>query len=160
MIIQSANRRLNVRMWTIAVLLDVVLAGAISYFLSPSDAFWINTFWIWLGLQVASLLLTLLGVLRLFVAKWAGAFKPARDGFMTALETQHFPAPEGVISSVDGYLCDVADGEKYNVDVRLAAAMLVGTRQGLKQTAGVVRWLMIDSAHEEGLQEYASRRHN
>jgi hypothetical protein len=159
MIIQSANRRLNIRLWLLAILLDVVFAAGISYLMSPPDEFWINTFWIWLALQVASLLLSLLGVLRLFVAKWAGAFRTVRSGFITALETQHFPAPEGVIQSVDGYLCDIADGEKYSIENRLAAAMLVGARQGLKETAGVVRWLMIDSAHEEGLHEYASRRH-
>lgn len=155
--IGSAERRLNIRLWFIAVLVDVAVAAVFSYFAFDREDWLISTFWVWLALQVVSVLFVILGAIRLFAVQWMGGFKPAKNGFLTALETNNFPAPEPYVHSVDDYLSSIRDKEDESVETRLDAAMLWGARQGTKTMAGFLKGMMIDSAHEEALKEYASR---
>jgi hypothetical protein len=155
--IQSAERRLTARIWAAALLVDVVIAGIASYFLAGDDQFWITTFWIWLAIQVVSIGFQLLGIVRVLTARALGAFKPAKDTMLTALETHKFPVPATVVHSVDDYLDQVASREDCAVDTRVIAATLMGGRFGIKQFAGFFRGYFIDSAHEQALTEYAAR---
>jgi hypothetical protein len=157
MVIGSAVRRLNIQLWIFAVLIDVGVAAIAAYFLNRDE--WLSTtFWVWLVLQAAGIVLAVLGVLRLLLLKWAGAFRPAKNGMLTTLETGNFPIPPGYIHSVDDYLSNVADNEEESIQTRLTAASVSGARQGIRSMAGWMKGAMIDSAHEEALKEYAARR--
>jgi hypothetical protein len=153
MIIGSAERRLNIQLW----FLDVVVAALIAYFVFDRESWLLNTFRVWLALQILSILFAILGLIRLFALKWAGGFRPAKNGLLTVLESNDFPAPEPYVGSVDDYLANIGNNEDESVKTRMTAAALLGARQGVKSMAGFVKGMMIYSAHEDALKEYASR---
>jgi hypothetical protein len=157
MVIGSAERRLNIQLWFLAMLIDVVIAALIAYFLLERESWLFNTFWVWLGLQILSFVLVILGAIRLLALHWAGGFRPAKNGLLTLLEANDFPAPEPYVGSVDDYLEGVGNNEHETIKTRMTAATLLGARQGVKSMAGFVKGMMIDSAHEDALKEYASR---
>jgi hypothetical protein len=72
------------------------------------------------------------------------------------LENGDFPRPGQYTNSVDDYLTSVAENEECTVNTRLSAATIVGVRQGAKQNIGLVKFLMLDGAHEAALKEFGA----
>jgi hypothetical protein len=155
--IGSAERRLNTWLWVLAVFVDVAVAAIVAYFLAAPGERLSSTFFVWLAIEVVSIAFVLLGVIRLFVIQAVGGFKPAKNGFLTVLKTNDFPAPGPYVDSVDYYLNTIAENEDEITKTRVAAAVLFGVREGVKANGGFVKNMMINSAHEEALKEYASR---
>ena len=141
--IGSAERRLNTWLWVLAMLVDVAVAAIVAYFVADPGERLSSTFFVWLAIQVVSIAFMFLGVIRLFVIQWVGGFKPAKNGFLTALETNNFPAPDPYVDSVDYYLSNIAENEDEIAKTRVAAAVLFGAREGAKANAGFVKNMMI-----------------
>lgn len=138
----------------LAILFDMVVAVAVAYFVAEPGDLAITAFWIWLAIQAAALVLGLLTIIRTFALYKMGAFNPARDNFLTALVTNNFPAPQPYEQSVDYYLTNVVENDELTVETRLAAASLYGARQGVSSTSGLIKGMLIDSAHEEALKAF------
>jgi hypothetical protein len=152
--IGSSERRLTAKIMGVGLLVDVVVAFAIARFAVGQDDLLLNTAIIWAVMQVAAIALTILGLIRLAVANKLGAFRPAKDGFLTALETNNFPLPGPYENTVDSYLESVAENSELEKRTNLAAATLIGVRLGIRGNAGLVKTMMIDNAHEEALKAY------
>jgi hypothetical protein len=130
--LRFAGRRLNIRLWFVAVLVDVVVAAVVSGFAFDRENWLINTFWVWLSIQIVRIRYVILGAIRLLAFQWMGGFGPDKTGFLTALETNNFPAPEAYVLRlmITWAVSGIMRMRTMRRDLRLL--QMLGARQGIR----------------------------
>jgi hypothetical protein len=92
----------------------------------------INTFWVWLSIQIVRIRYVILSAIRLLAFQWMGGFGPDKTGFLTALETNNFPAPEAYVLRlmITWAVSGIMRMRTMRRDLRLL--QMLGARQGIR----------------------------
>jgi len=127
---QSQQRRFFWYSLTIGAIVDLAISAllAISF---EDDFSWMMVGFIFLAIQVLSLLLALRTGIVFVVGQKLGGNKLQEEAFVAALNEGDFPKPKAFERSGDSFLSSLIDDEKLDAAVRSKAALLLGMVQGI-----------------------------
>jgi hypothetical protein len=153
-VIQSKINRSLATNALIALVPDVLIAWAAT---SITDNGVVGFFGVLIGLQCLYLLLWL----KVFVWGWLLFWISGRRKMSAHMETflvqNRFPRPPKFVAGIADYLSRVANDKKEVGPVRVAAAIEVGTLNGVKLAGKYSMGFQLQLAFEDALERYAKR---
>jgi len=151
MLIQSQVNRAYWRNTLLAFAPDSLIAGVVAVVL---DQGWLFFVVVYIGLEVAYLLVWL----RQSLWGWALFFlfgrKELTRGVLAELREQKFPEPPNLIIDVDEYFLEVAQNKEVADETRVRAAINVGFLQYPKSMRHVQTALKMHLALEDAIHAY------
>ena len=158
MVIQSEVKRLWWRIFSIGIIVDLVIAWAIVWWFDPdSSGKLLAITFVWLAIQVVSLLISIRGLLCAYAVFKFGQSQASEDNFLAALQDATVPRPAQVERSVESYLESVADNESLECAARIKAGSFLGGKLVIREALGFIRPMMIDAAHTHALKRYREK---
>lgn len=157
MIIETQLKRLWWRNLFIACLVDVAIAGVLAWIIADEGERLLSAFFIWLAIQAAEILMSLLQLLHVVAAWNLGQAEIVEAAFLAQLQKHKLPFPEPFETSVPDYLEGVIENTELPAETRIGAAAIGAANGILTQTSGIVNGSLLGAAYERALQRYGAR---
>jgi hypothetical protein len=110
-----------------------------------------------IGLQCVYFLIWAKNSLWMWLVYWVSGRRQMTDHLEDYLVKNRFPPPPEYVSDINDYLTQVANGDKYDCQTRVKAAIELGTFNGLKLAGRMQQGLQFYFTFESALQRYARR---
>jgi hypothetical protein len=152
------TKRLERSMWVnglLALIPDAVIAWIAAWY---TDSGVLGFIGVMLGLQCLYFLIWAKNSLWMWLMYWVSGRRKMSAFMEDYLVQNRFPAPPEYVSDIDDYLGRIANGEQYDCQTRVKAAVEIGTLAGCVSLARRIQFgLQLRLAFEDALVRYARR---
>lgn len=154
MIVQRKRNREIVISSLLNTIPDVLIAGGAAYYFDGGLLGFVGVI---VGLQAVYLVLWVKNSLWGWVRYKLGRKKQIFQTLLDFLVENKFPKPANYVDSAEMYFDDVAADEEVDIEIRLKAAIEIGTINYLRHSMKVQELLYLTLAYDNVIEEYHRR---
>jgi hypothetical protein len=153
-VIQSKVNRNLITQAVRGIIPDALIAWAAAMVF---DGGWVGFFIVLLGLQCLYFLLWLKVLIWSWLLFWISGRRKMSGHLEDGLVEGRFPRPPPYIDGATGYLSGIANDKKEDAKKRVAAAVELGTLNGIKTAGKYSLALQLQVAYEDAIEKYSKR---
>jgi hypothetical protein len=151
------GKRAERSMWVnglLALIPDAIIAWIAAWYTGSGVLGFIG---VMVGLQCLYILIWVKNSLWMWLMYWVSSRRKMSAFMEDYLVQNRFPAPPQYVSDIDDYFGQIANGEQYDCQTRVKAAIEMGTLNGIKVAGRIQFGLQAKFALEDALMRYARR---
>lgn len=155
MIFESQQKRAVWFLMFVGLIPDAIL-GLIAAYFSEGDSGFVAFLVVFIGIQVVGVLLWVKNTIWDWVFFNYYGRKALQEHLLSSFRKTGFPAPEYAETSAQGYFARIADDEEQPINLRLKAAVEVGSLSYSGATGKFMESLRVGIAYEDAIKRLST----